>query len=163
MPSQSTSTTKAAVSVSQMAEMLELSRGRLYELIGKGVFYPPVYGITNRRPFFPQDAQEANLRVRADQIGANGQYVIFYEHRPRQYRRQPHSPTTSRRQNSAAPRQINVTPSLMSGLRSLGMTDVSRPTIEQALAECYPDGTGETDDSTVLRTVYRHLRRARPA
>ena len=163
MPNQAANTTRAAVSVSQMAKMLELSRGRLYELIDKGVFYPPVYGITNRRPFFPQDTQEANLRVRADQIGANGQFVLFYEHRPRQYRRQPHSTTANRRQGNAAPRQNNVTSSLMSGLRSLGMADVNVAQVGQALAECYPNGTEEADDSTVLRTVYRHLRRARTA
>ena len=153
MPNQAANTTRAAVSVSQMAKMLELSRGRLYELIDKGVFYPPVYGITNRRPFFPQDVQEANLRVRLDQIGVNGQYVLFYTHRPRQYRRQPHSTTTNRRQNSVTSRQGNVTASLMSGLRSLGMADVNIAQVGQALEECYPDGAGETDDSTVLRTV----------
>jgi len=161
MPNQSANTTRAAVSVSQMATMLSLSRSRLYELIERGIFYPPVYSITNRRPFFPLEAQEANLRIRTDQIGANGQFVIFYEHRPRQYRRQPHTATANRRQGNAAPRQINVTSSLISGLRSLGMADVNVAQVGQALAECFPAGAEETDDSTVLRTVYRYLRRSR--
>jgi len=155
MPNQSAntaSTLKAAVSVSQMAKLLGLSRSHLYELIGQGIFYPPVYSVTDHRPFFPRDIQEANLRIRVDQIGANGQFVIFYERQPRQ-QTQSTTATASRRQN-------NVTSSLLQNLRSLGLTDATRPQIEQALTECFPNGTAETDESTVLRTVYRHIRRS---
>jgi len=156
MPNQSAaSTLKAAVSITQMAKLLSMSRSRLYELIDQGIFFPPVYSVLDRRPFFPRDVQEANLRIRADQIGANGQFVIFYERQPRQ-QSQSTTTATSRRQNN----QSNVTSSLLQSLRSLGMADVTRPQIEQALAECFPNGTAETDESTVLRTVYRHLRRS---
>jgi len=157
MPNQSACTLKAAVSVSQMAKMLSLSRSRLYELIEQNIFYPPVYSVADRRPFFPRDLQEANLRIRVDQIGANGQFVIFYERQPRQ---QTQSTTVS---TSTSRRQSNVTSSLMQSLRSLGMTDTTRPQIEQALTECFPSGTAGMDDSTVLRTVYRHLRRSHPS
>jgi len=158
MPNQSASTAstlKSAVSVSQMAKMLSLSRSRLYELVEQGIFWPPVYSVADHRPFFPRDIQEANLRIRADQIGANGQFVIFYERQPRQ-QTQSQSTAANRRQNN----QNNVAASLLQSLRSLGMTDVTRPQVEQVLAECFPNGTAGTDESTVLRTVYRHLRRS---
>ena len=52
---------KAAVSVTEMARMLGMSRSRFYQLIQEGVFLPPIHDVETRRPFFPPKIQMANL------------------------------------------------------------------------------------------------------
>ena len=45
------------------------------------------------------------------------------------------------------------------GLKSLGI-DATATQVEQALSACFPEGTAGHDDTEVLRTIYRHLRRS---
>jgi len=142
---------RAAVSVSQMARMLSLSRGRFYELVAKGVFLPPVYVTGTKRPYFTREMQEANLKVRQDQIGINGQFVLFQERRP-----VPQAEASARSPRRREARAAGF----VQGLKSLGIENVDAAAVEQALAACYPQGTDGQDDTTVLRTVFRHLRRS---
>jgi len=140
---------RAAVSVTQMARMVGLSRGHFYALVKKGVFASPIYSIATRRPFFPRESQELNLQVRAEQMGVNGEYVLFQErHTPAQP-----SARTARRGNGRAS-------ALVQPLKSLGLDGVDASAVERALTECFPSGTEGTDDATILRTLFRHLRRS---
>jgi hypothetical protein len=134
-----------------MAKMLGLSRSRFYELIVKGVFVPPVYSLATKKPFFPREIQETNLKVRAEQVGFNGEFVLFQERRsvPQEA---PAGAPSRRRDGRAA--------GLVQSLKSLGLDSVDRAAVERALAACYPSGTDGHDDATVLRTIYRHLRRS---
>lgn len=144
-------TLKSAVSVSEMARMVGLSRARFYDLVREGIFLPPVYSTRTRRPLYTQDMQAENLLVKETQRGINGEYVIFYE------RREQAAETTAtvprQRQQSSAP------DNLVQGLRSLGLTAVTKDQVGAAVTHCYPNGTNAVDDSEVLRTVFRHLRR----
>lgn len=143
---------RAAVSVSQMAIMLGMSRSRFYELMTKGVFLPPIYSVTTKRAFFPREIQERNLQVRVEQLGINGEFVLFQERRPAPQVEQP-ARSSRRRDGRAA--------ALVQGLKSLGLETVDASAVERALTVCYPDGTNGTDDATILRAVFRHLRRTR--
>ena len=143
---------RAATSVSQMARMLGLSRARFYELIHRGVFLAPVYSTANRRPLYTAEMQQRNLDVRRTQRGINNEYVMFYE------RQKPSQVERSTRQTGRRADRNGQHNGLIHGLRSLGM-DATGSQIEQAMAACFPDGFEGTNESEVLRTVYRHLRR----
>ena len=140
---------KAAVSVSEMARMVSLSRARFYDLVQRGVFVSPIYSLANRRPFFTSDMQAENLMARQTGVGCNGEYVLFYERQPSS----ASSPAPSRR----PVRQDQS--DLIERLKALGLPNVTTGQAEEALATNFPNGTTGVDEMTVLRTVYRHLRR----
>jgi hypothetical protein len=139
---------RAAVSVTQMAKMLSMSRSRLYDLVRKGIFAAPVYSLTTKRPFFPRESQELNLKVRAEQQGVNGEFVLFQE------RRAPVEPS-----GRSIGRRNGLASSLLQPLRSLGLDGVDVAAVERALMECFPTGTDGQEDAAVLRSIFRHLRR----
>ena len=70
--------TKAAVTVSEMARMVGLSRARFYQLVEAGVFPTPVYCVSTRRPMYVEELQEVCLTVRRRNCGVNGKPVLFY-------------------------------------------------------------------------------------
>jgi predicted DNA-binding transcriptional regulator AlpA len=141
---------KAAVSVTAMAKAIGLSRSRFYDYVKRGVFPHPVYSLTTRRPFFDEEMQEQIVAARQNGIGCNGEYILFYERRADL----PVAP-----QPAPKPHRQSSYASLMDGLRSLGLTSVTVPQVEGAIASAYQNGTAGIDESVVLRTVYRHLRR----
>lgn len=69
---------KAAVSVSEMARSLRMSRARFYELIEAGVMPPPVYLVRTKRPFYTAELQAVCHRVRELGQGINGEPIVFY-------------------------------------------------------------------------------------
>lgn len=138
---------KAIVSVTEMARMVELSRSRFYQLVERGVFLWPLYSLATQRPFYSADMQEQNLSVRETGIGANGEYILFYE-------RRPDGESQTRR-----PVAAKADSDLLDGLRSLGMADITQRQVDAAMRAIYPQGTAEADSSEVLRTIFRHLRR----
>ena len=71
----------AVCTVSQMARTLKLSRARFYQLVGLGVFPPPAYCCSTRKPLYPSRLQEVCIHIRMTGIGLNGQYVRFYSKR----------------------------------------------------------------------------------
>ena len=150
-PNQQSNTVRAAVSVSQMARMLGLSRSRFYDLMTKGVFLPPIYSISTKKAFFLREMQERNLQVRAEQVGVNGEFVLFQERRP----------APQGEQASRSPRRRDGrTTALVQGLKSLGLETVHAAAVERAMTACYPNGVNGTDETTILRTIFRHLRRS---
>ncbi|MFA9479430.1 hypothetical protein ACERK3_14165 [Phycisphaerales bacterium AB-hyl4] len=142
---------KSVVSVSEMARMVQLSRARFYELVGKGVFLPPVYTVTGRRPLYTRDMQQTNLVVRHEQMGVNGEYVVFYEQR---------SQDIAPAKNPSRKAQTNKTfDGLVQQLQGLGLIAVTSAQAEEAVHTCFPGGTASVDEPVILRTVFRHLRR----
>lgn len=147
-------TREAAISVSEMARRVTLSRARFYELIEEGVFPMPVYCIWTRRALYDAEAQRQCLEVRATNMGVNGRYVLFY--RPRGAT----SAVPPRRGRSSVPRASNLLLSdLREGLTALGMAPVSDDQLRAALATAYPAGTAGIDSGAVLASVFRQLRR----
>lgn len=149
---------KAAVSVSEMARMCELSRSHFNLLIRTGVMPQPIYNLHNRRPLYDRDGQELCLRIRSTNIGADGQYVVFYD------RRNVSAPAMAASSRARASRQ-QPTPQndahaeLVEGLRALGLTDTTASQVNTALRACYPSGHVGVDDGEVIRELWRYLRR----
>jgi predicted DNA-binding transcriptional regulator AlpA len=140
---------KAAISVSRMCLLLSMSRSQFYWHVRKGTFHPPLK-LPNGRPYYNASQVEDNLKAREMGIGVNGQFVIFYE------RGEPSGAGPSK---PAAKPKADCT-NLMDSLQSLGLTGLTVAVIEKAVAECYPKGTADQDEPNILRTVFRHLKRA---
>lgn len=147
---------KAAVSVSEMARSLRLSRARFYELIDAGVLPPPVYLIRTRRPYYPAELQAVCIRVRESGEGINGEPVVFYAARS-----STPAPKTTRKNGSGskASRPDPEMESLLNGLKQLGINDPEPSAVEAIVAELYPSGVGTEAPESVLTAVFRRLNR----
>ena len=146
--------TEAAISVSEMARRLTLSRGRFYELIREGAFPQPCYCVHSRRALYPIELQQQCLAVRETNIGANGRYVLFYQQRAPSPSVPIRSRLTRERSRAADP----ALAILREGLASLGMAAVADDHIRSALGSAFPSGTDGTDAGTVLAAVFRQIR-----
>jgi len=152
VPTQTTPTRmKAIISVSAMAEAVGMSRAAFYSHVQRGVFVSPLYSITNRRPFYTLEMQREILAVRETGIGSNGEYVLFYE-------RRKEGPLAARGRHCSRP-QATTHDALLDGVKALGIQSATAAQIEEAIAAAFPQGTAGVDESTVLRAVFRHLRR----
>lgn len=140
--------TKAAVSVSEMARMVSMSRARFYQLINDGVFPKPEYEVSTSRPFYGEVAQQSCLEVRRRNQGINGRPVLFYPTR---------TTTTVKRPTKSKPRPTNQHVDLIDSLACLGLS-VSAQQVEKAITECFPGGLVD-DQGVVVRTLFLHLKR----
>src|SRR5437016_4078439 len=104
---------KIAVSVSDMARMVGLSRARFYQLMKLGVFPCPLRDPSKKRPYFDQKLQETCLEVRRRNCGVNGEPVLFYA------RRQPTAPAPSKTRRTLPPKRGNHS-DLTDSLKALG-------------------------------------------
>jgi len=139
--------TKAVVSVVAMCRLLKMSRSQFYFHAKRGTFHAPLYLASNHRPYFTATMVEDNLQARETGIGVSGEYVIFYERQPGSTKAAVNKPKA----NHAG---------LLEGLRALGLARVTVEDADAAVAACFPQGTADLDDVTVLRGVFRHLKRA---
>jgi len=133
---------KAFVSVSGMARMVGLSRGHFWELCKQGVFPRPAYSISNNRPFYDVEAQEACLRVRATNVGHNGEPVIFYANRNGEEPAQVKGPRTD-------PRYASLSRILK---QKLGL-DVTPQQVEAAAKTLFPEGLPAENMLALIRAV----------
>jgi predicted DNA-binding transcriptional regulator AlpA len=136
---------KAVVSVSEQCRLLGMSRSHFYWHVRRGTFHAPLK-LPNGRPYYTASMVE-DLRARETGVGVNKEYVIFYE---RQGASTKPEGTSSKADHS----------SLLEGMKSLGLTTVTTEQIEAALAACFPKGTTGQDESSILRAVFRHLKRS---
>jgi hypothetical protein len=139
---------KAVCSVSQMARAIGLSRASFYAYVKRGVFLAPIYSLMNKRPFYTADMQAENLAARQTGIGANGQYVIWYE------KTQPAAGEPTRQ-----PVRRERYASLLDRLKALGLDKLTAAQVEEAVAANFPDGVDGVEEDVVLRVVNRHFRR----
>ncbi|MEI8197733.1 MAG: hypothetical protein WCI73_17705 [Phycisphaerae bacterium] len=144
---------RAAVSVSDMARAVNLSRSQFYTYVKRGVFPKPIYSLTTKRPQYLLEAQQEILEVRTTGIGSNGEYVMFYErhacgavpaHQPRRERPSPVAVMHSE---------------VLDGLQGLGMTGMKVADVEKALGLLFPGGIAGKEATDLLPVVYRHFRR----
>ena len=138
---------KAVVSVVSMCRLLKMSRSQFYFHAKRGTFHAPLYLASNNRPYFTAAMVEDNLRARETGVGVNGEYVIFYERQP-----------ASAKPDGKKPKANHS--ALLEGLRSLGLAAVTAEDVDAALTVCFPQGIGGADEVTVLRGVFRHLKRS---
>jgi len=131
----------AVCSISKMADMLGLSRQRLYQLIDTEVFPPPVFDIDTRRPFYTQDLQQKCILIRESGIGFNGQTVLFNQPRKR-----------GKTQDHSNP-QIDK---YVQALKGMGCR-VNAKKVRGTISELYPKGADGRPDEIVIRDLARYL------
>ena len=155
-PAGNTPVGRAVVSVSEMAGMLGLSRGRFHELCKREVFPMPVYDLRSRRPFYDTTLQQLCMQIRRSGIGWNGQYILFYR--------------TGQQSRGSSPRSLlrkgkksngEGIPELVDALRHLGLS-VTGEKVEKAVAKLYPGGLPSVEGD-VIRALFVYLRRGNPA
>ena len=138
---------KAAISVSSQCRLLQMSRSQYYFHAKRGTFHSPLYLASNNRPYFTASMVEDNLKARETGVGVNGEYVIFYERREAEAKNEPTKPV------------IDVE-SLVDGLKTLGLNAVTTDQVEAAVKASFPSGTEGQEESNILRTVFRFLKRS---
>ncbi len=145
-------TTKAVVSVSEMARMVGLSRARFYQLLGT-TFPKPVTDEASGRPCFPEELQRVCMEVRRRNCGVNGRPVLFYARRLQ--------PTVTRRPLKPKPpvQRDRLLAEVAVAVRALGLTVVSDGQVGAVVRELYPAGLAGADLNGVIRAVFLALRR----
>lgn len=138
---------KAAISVSSLCRILQMSRSQYYFHAKRGTFHAPLYLASNNRPYFTASMVEDNLKARETGVGVNGEYVIFYERREVGAKNEP------------AKAVLDIE-SLVDGLKTLGLNAVTSDQVEAAVKASFPSGTEGQDESNILRTVFRFLKRS---
>jgi hypothetical protein len=139
---------KSAVTVSEMAEMCQISRSRFYDLMEAGVFPKPVQHPSSKRPMFDLEMQKKCLEIRQTGIGANGQPVLF--------NRKLKNGGQAKRQRKAEPEKKAEHAELLDALKGLGLNTTAQA-VTEALAHLFPAGHAELDQGDVIRKVFLHL------
>lgn len=142
---------KAAVSITEMARMVGLSRARFYQLQKSGTFPPPDEEPNTGRPFYSEEKQRICLEVRRRNCGIDGKPILFYSRR-RDLVLQP-------RKSKSAPAPKKDVGALLDGLNSLGLTTATAAKVEAITKELFPNGTVGMDQGEVLRAVFLRIRR----
>ncbi len=142
--------TKSAVSVTEMAAMVGLSRARFYQLVKKGTFPPPDYEGDDGRPFFSEDKQRQCLEVRRRNCGIDGKAILFYSRR--------RDAGVTRKQPQRSKPTTNHHAELIEGLKSLGLIATAGQ-VDAVVKELYPKGTAGTGQGEVIRAVFLRIRR----
>ena len=142
--------TKAAVTVAEMARMLNLSRQRLHQLIGTA-FPPPVYDIQTRRPYYTEELQRVCLEVRRRNCGVDGKPILFYA------RRGGAPSLPAKRSKKVKPNKEYV--AIVDTVKALGLVGVTADQVESAIKILFPRGVESVGQSEVIRGVFVHLQR----
>jgi len=139
---------KSAVTVTEMAEMLAISRSRFYDLIEAGVFPKPVQHPSTKRPMYDLDLQRKCLEIRQTGIGANG-FPVLFNRKPKK----PVQPRPQRKQEGEKPPDHGE---LLDALKGLGLTATPQA-VAEAVATMFPSGHASLDQGDVIRKVFLHL------
>ena len=141
------------VGMSQMAKLLHLSRSRLYQLIEHGVLLNPAYLITNKRPIYTREMAVRNLEVKKNNVGVNGQVIMFYS--PRILVHSEKINAVKVKEKKSANNQYKE---LIEELAALGIEEVFASDVEAAVSELFPEGTEKVSEDEVLTSVFRHIK-----
>ena len=141
------SISKPIVSMTEIAEMVQLSRARFYQLLEQGFFPKPLHDERSKRPYYDIALQKQILECRQSGIGADGSYMLFYSRRK--------NGTTSNVKKKIDP----VITEMAETLTSMGL-ETSVDKVQQGLSELYPNGTADIDieQGVVIRELFRYLK-----
>lgn len=155
--------TKSAVSVTEMARMVGLSRARFYQLVKAGTFPAPDQEPNTGRPFFSEEKQRICLDVRRRNCGIDGKPILFYSRR-RDFgqtsqvqltgRHKAKQPGTQSRPKDAT----NPYADLIDHLAQVKVI-VTATQVEAVVKELFPEGTEGIDPGEVFLAVHKRLRR----
>jgi predicted DNA-binding transcriptional regulator AlpA len=142
---------KAAVSVSEMAEMCEISRSRWYELVDAGVFPAPVVLLPIKRPVYDRAMIEKCLQIKQTGIGLSGSPVVFNRKRKWAW------PTKHKAKPVAKEKTLdpNLEP-IFDAVKALGLTTTLQA-VTDAVAVLYPTGIDGQDQGDVIRKTFLYL------
>ena len=139
---------KAAVSVSEMANLCRLSRSRFHALVRDGVFPKPVPKAQGKRPYYTADLIRQCLEIRQTGIGLNGKIVLFNRPATKRAARKPACKSAATTEHVA----------LIEALRSLGLV-ATVEAVGAAVQALFPGGTAGVAEGEVIRQVFLHLRK----
>lgn len=137
---------KGFVTVSEMADLCQLSRSRFYDLIDAGAFPKPILHPSTKRPMYDRALQEKCLEIKQTGIGANGAPVLFN-------RKTRKALVPPRRKPQAT--QPDHT-ELLDALKGLGLITTPQA-VAEALAAVFPTGHTGINQGDVIRKVFLHL------
>ena len=140
------STTKSVITVSEMADLCQLSRSRFYDLIESGVFPKPIQHPSSKRPMYDRGLQEKCLEIRETGIGMSGQPVLF-NRKPRKG-----SPPQRKKPQETKPDHAD----LLEALKGLGLVTTAQA-VNDALSTLFPTGQAGLDQGDVIRKLFLHL------
>lgn len=146
----SNSGTKTAVSVTEMATMMGLSRARLYQLIRKQKLPTPDIEEGSKRPFFNEEKQRQCLEVRRRNCGIDGKPIMFYSRR--------RDVGVSRKKVEKAKPAASPHADLIDHLGVMGIT-ASASQVDAVVKESFPTGTTGVPQEEVFRAVFLRIRR----
>jgi len=141
---------KRAVSVSEMARMVGMSRARFYQLLDNGVFPKPLYEESTRRPYFDEVLQDQCLEVRRRNYGINGKPVLFYPARVA-------SPIAKQSKKMVGKPKTDFRP-MIESLRALGLNTTTLQ-FEEAIKSNFPNGTDGVDEGALIRSLFLSINR----
>jgi len=148
---------KIAISVSEMARAVGLSRARFYQLVRQGKFPPPDQEPATGRPYYSEENQRICLEVRRRNCGIDGKPILFYS------RRRDLGAKKSKPPKPKVEAQRGDVAALLSGLNALGLTTATAAQVERVAAELFPQGTSRIDQGEVLKAVFLEIRRRNSA
>lgn len=143
--------TKSAVSVTEMARMVGLSRARFYQLVRSGTFPAADHDPATRRPYYGEDQQRVCLEVRRRNCGIDGRPVLFYSRRRDAGVKKAKLPTPTKK---AGPSEYADLIELLA-LVPLTATPAQ---VESAVKMAFPGGIAGTDPGIVIGKIIPLLR-----
>jgi hypothetical protein len=153
-------TIPAVVSIGLMCRLLNLSRARFYSLtsaldMSKCFFLPPIYSLESKRPYYSRELAQQNIDFKRNSTGWNQKILLFYSSRVNSS-----SPKLKLKKEEQKKSTNEQHSELISGLASLGLSDISAAQIDAALSACFPSGWQNIDDAEKLRAVFRHFKQS---
>ncbi len=141
------SISKPIVSMTEIAQMVQLSRARFYQLLQSGFFPKPLHDERSKRPYYDLELQQKCLECRQSGIGVDGSFMLFYS--PRQKETVSHL-----KKKKMVDPQVKE---LADTLQTMGL-EVSYQQVQQALSGLYPDGTNGEEQGVIIRELFRYLK-----
>lgn len=147
--------TKSAVSVTEMARMVGLSRARFYQLVKKGTFPPADQDSASHRPCYLEEKQRQILEARRKNLGVDQKPILFYS------RRRDLGQTKKVVSRPAKPPKSNEYADLIDQLAQAKVF-VTAAEVEPVVKEMFPEGTVGIDPGEVFLAVFKRLQRQNP-
>jgi len=144
------SISKPIVSISEICQILQLSRSRYYQLVNSGFFPKPLHDDRSKRPYYDLKLQKTILECRQSGIGVDGSYMLFYSPRKTETIAQ-----VRKKKVSLVVKEMTET------LESMGL-DVTVEQVQQGLIEIYPEGIDNVAQGVVIRELFRCLKQKMP-
>ena len=142
---------KSVISVTEMANLVGLSRQRFNQLVKAGIFPSPDHDPTTNRPFYDATKQQDCLMVRQTNTGINGKPILFYARRSDKGIKKG----SSRKPKPKASSQHEL---MIEHLDQLGV-HVTYQQIDAAMPIVFPNGIENLDFDSQFKGLFLHFRR----